>query len=367
MKIECIKDKLEVAVGRAERVSGRNLSLPILSGLHLQANKNILTIRATNLDVGISTSIAVKVIEPGEVVIPAQVLNSFLSSLVKEKTITLNTKEQLVEVSTNNTKTSIKILNTEDFPVIPEIRDSEDFSLPSKDLIVGLKSVLYAAAIGSMKPELSSVYVGHEDGHLVFAATDSFRLAEKRIKIKKRPSFKYILIPQKNISEIIRVFDSVDEEISITVEENQIAFRSAGIYLTSRAIDGVFPDYKQIIPKETPTKVTILKQDLINSLKTALIFSDSLNQLTLVVSPSKKLFEIKSKNNNVGENEYAIEAAVEGEDILINVNHKYITDCFQSIGADTVCLSFGGQAKPIIITGIGDKSFMYLTMPMNKS
>ncbi len=367
MKIECIRDRLAEAVGRAEKVAGRNPTLPILSGLHLEAKKNLLTIRATNLDLGISTSVSAKVIEEGSVVVSAQILNQFLNSLTKEKTIKLNLKGQTLHVATDNTETSIKTLNTEDFPIIPEIRDEESFSLPIKDLLLGLKSVLYAAAVGSMKPELSSIYLGHEGENLVFAATDSFRLAEKRIKTRKIPNFKYILIPQKNAAEIVRIFDSIDEDVSLTIEENQIAFRGGGIYLTSRIIDGVFPDYKQIIPKETTSKAIVLKQDLISSLKTALIFSDSLNQLRLTLAPSKKLFEIESKNNNVGENVYAVEAVIEGEDLTINVNHRYLTDCFQSITTDTVNLSFSGQTKPIVVTGVGDKSFMYLTMPMNKS
>jgi DNA polymerase-3 subunit beta len=367
MKIECIKDRLADAVGKAEKVAGRNPTLPILSGLHLQALKNTLTIRATNLDLGISISIPVKVIEPGEIVVPAHILNSFLNSLVKEKSIALNSKEQTLRVATNSTETSIKTLPVDDFPIIPEIKDDENLTLPSRDLVIGFKSVIYAAATGSMKPELSSICLAHEGDSIVFVATDSFRLAEKKIKIKKVTNFKQVLIPQKNTAEIVRIFDLVDDDISISIEENQIALRGGGIYLTSRIIDGVFPDYKQIIPKETTSKAIVLKQDLVNSLKTALIFSDSLNQLRLTLAPSKKLFEIESKNNNIGENVYAVEAAIEGADLTINVNHRYLTDCFQSIPADTINLSFSGQTKPIVVTGVGDKSFMYLTMPMNRS
>jgi DNA polymerase-3 subunit beta len=366
MKIECIKEKLLDAVSKAEKIAGRNPTLPILSGLYLKAENNTLNIKSTNLDLGISISIAVKIVEPGEVVVPASILNSFLNSLVKEKSIILETKGQTLHVATDSTETSIKTLNAEDFPIIPEISDDESFSLPSRDLVLGLKSVVYAAAVGSMKPELSSIYVAHEGEDLVFAATDSFRLAEKKIKTRKTPNFKYVLIPQKNATEIMRILDSMDDDVSLSIEENQIAFRVEGVYLTSRIIDGVFPDYKQIIPKETTSKAIVLKQDLTNSLKTALIFSDSLNQLRLTLAPSKKLFEIESKNNNVGENVYAVEAVIEGEDLIINVNHKYLTDCFQSIPVDTVNLSFSGQTKPIVITGVGDKSFTYLTMPMNK-
>jgi len=146
-----------------------------------------------------------------------------------------------------------------------------------------------------------------------------------------------------------------------------MALRSQNVYLTSRIIDGTFPDYKQIIPKETSSKAVLLKQDLINSLKTSLIFSDNFNQLTLKLSPKNKSFNIESKNSNIGESTHSVEAVLEGEDISINVNHRYFTDCFQSINTDSIALSFSGQAKPIITQGVGDTSFLYLVMPMNQS
>ncbi len=366
MKIECIKEKLEEAVGKAEKIAGKNITLPVLSGLYLSAHQNALTIRSTNLDLGICITLPVKVIEPGTVVVPAHVLYSFLASLSKDKNITLETKDQLLEIKTVSNQTHIKTLPSEDFPIIPEIGDDQAFSLPARDLMFGLKSVIYSAAIGSMKPELSSILVSYEGEFLVFAATDSFRLAEKKIRVKKIPHFKQILIPQKNASEIIKIFDRGEEEISLSIEEHQLALRTPNVYVTSRIIEGVFPDYRQIIPKETTTKAVVLKQDLVTSLKTSLIFSDSFNQLTFKISPEGKKFEIESKNNTVGETNYTIDSALEGEDILINVNHRYFTDCFQSITTDSVSISFSGQAKPIIISGIGDTSFLYLVMPMNR-
>jgi len=206
-----------------------------------------------------------------------------------------------------------------------------------------------------------------KEGCLVFAATDSFRLAEKKIKTKKIPHFKQILIPQKNAAEIIKIFDKGDEEISVSLEEHQIGLRAQNIYLTSRIIEGIFPDYKQIIPKETTTNAVVLKQDLINSLKTSLIFSDTFNQLTLKLSPKTKGFEVESKNSTIGESTHNVDAVLKGEDLNINVNHRYFTDCFQSITTDSISLSFGGQAKPIIVQGVGDTSFLYLVMPMNQS
>ncbi|MDP3874989.1 MAG: DNA polymerase III subunit beta [bacterium] len=367
MKIECIKDQLEEALNKADKIIGKNITLPVLAGLYLDARQNSLSIKATNLDLGISITLPVKVIEPGIVVVPSHIISSFISSLSKDRNIIISTKSQVLEVKTSNTKTIIKTLPSGDFPVIPEIDEDKAFSIPTRDFIFGIKSVLYAAAVGSIKPELSSISITHEGEFLVFAATDSFRLAEKKIRIKEVPHFKQILIPQKNAMEIVKIFDKGDEKISISIEEHQVALRAQNIYLTSRIIEGTFPDYRQIIPKETTSKAVILKQDLTNSLKTSLIFSDTFNQLTLKLSPQAKNFEIESKNSTIGESVYTVESILEGDAISINVNHRYFTDCFQSITADSVSLSFGGQAKPIIIQGVGDASFLYLVMPMNQS
>lgn len=367
MKIECIKDQLEEALSKADKVAGKNITLPVLAGLYFDAHQNSLSIKATNLDLGISIALPVKVIEPGIVVVPAHTISSFISSLSKDRNITISTKDQVLEIKTSATKTNIKTLPSEDFPIIPEINDDKVFSIPARDLVFGIRSVIYAAAAGSIKPELSSISITYQGEFLVFAATDSFRLAEKKIRVKKAPPFKQVLIPQKNAAEIIKIFYKGDEEILISIEEHQMAMRSQNIYLTSRIIEGTFPDYRQIIPKETTTKAVLLKQDLINSLKTSLIFSDAFNQLTLKLLPKAKSFEIESKNSTVGESLHTIESVLEGNDISINVNHRYFTDCFQSITTDSLTLSFSGQAKPIIIQGVGDTSFLYLVMPMNQS
>lgn len=367
MKIECIKEQLEEALNKADKIAGKNTTLPVLSGFYLDAHQNTLSIKATNLDLGISINVPVKVIDPGVVVVPAHTLTSFISSLSKDRNLTMSTKDQVLEIKTPSTKTSIKTLSSEEFPVIPEVGDSDLFSIPARDLVFGIRSVIYAAAVGSIKPELSSISITHEGEFLVFAATDSFRLAEKKIRIKKVPQFKQILVPQKNALEIVKIFDRGEEEISISIEEHQMALRAGEVYLTSRIIEGTFPDYRQIIPKKTTTSSTMLKQDLINSLKTSLIFSDAFNQLTLHLNPVTKKFEIESKNSTVGESIHSVESVLEGDELAINVNHRYFTDCFQSLTADSLTLNFSGQAKPIVVQGVGDTSFLYLVMPMNQS
>lgn len=131
-------------------------------------------------------------------------------------------------------------------------------------------------------------------------------------------------------------------------------------------IDGNFPDYKQIIPKETKTEVTVLKQDLVSSLKIANIFADKFSQVIFNINPSEKTLRITTKNMDVGENINSIDAVIKGEGLNISFNYKYIMDCFQSIDSDSISLSFSDMNRPMIIRGVSDKSFLYLVMPMNK-
>ncbi len=355
------------AVTLTDKVASKNPTLPVLAGLYLEAKGGTLTIKATNLDLGVTVAVPVKVLEPGSVVVPAQVLGAFLNSLPKGKTITLTSDDKTLVVKTGGTRSTMKTLPAEDFPLIPEVADDGGFSIPAKDLVAGIKAVSYAAAVGSIKPEISSICLSYEKGELVFAATDSFRLAEKRVKIKETPSFSQILIPQKNATEIARILDTVTEDVSLTIEDNQLAFRAGDLYLTSRVISGTFPDYKQIIPKESTSSATVLKQDLIASLRTSLIFSDAFNQLKFNVVPKEKKFEVETKNQNVGESSYNIPAALEGAETVISVNHRYFTDCFPSLATDSVSVSFSGEGRPIILRSVGDKSFLYLVMPMNRS
>ena len=197
-------------------------------------------------------------------------------------------------------------------------------------------------------------------------ATDSFRLAEKTIKTRKNVNLPGILIPFKNAMDILKIIDTTDEEIEINSTKNQISFTFGGLYLVSRVIDGVFPDYKQIIPKEEKTKVTVLKQDLINSLKISSIFSDNFNQMNINADKATKNIQVKTKNSNIGENTNKIEATIEGESIEVNFNHRYIMDCLSSISSDSISLFFNGINKPLVIKGTSDKTFTYLVMPMNR-
>ncbi len=367
MKIECVKDKFLDVVAKAEKITGKNLTLPILSSLSLEASGSMLKIRSTNLDLGLEVDIPAKVIEPGSVAVSGVVLVNFLSNLGGENKVTLESTENEIFIHTPKTSTKIKAQNYNDFPIIPHLSDGKTFSINPEDFIRGLRSVWYSAAVTSMKPELSSVYVYYDgEESLVFVATDSFRLAEKKVKVKKGKEIGNVLIPFKNIPEIIRILEAARGDVAVTLSSNQLSFEWEGYYLVSRIIDGTFPDYKQIVPKEFKTSITLLKQDLLSSLRLANVFSDTFNQVMMKIIPGEKIFELTTKNADIGENHNTIDAVLEGEDLTVSFNYKYIMDCFQSIESDSVSLSFTGLGKPVAVRGVGDKTFLYIVMPMNR-
>jgi DNA polymerase III subunit beta len=371
MKLECDKSKIEPIIQKAAKLANKHLTLPVLSCVYLEVlENNKLIIKSTNLDIGLEIEIKVKTLEKGILAVPANILLGVLS-LIKDNNLIFESVDNNLKISSNKNSAVIKCLPYEDFPSIPKLKPDElDNNLKSikincRDLISGFKSVWYSASNSNIKPELSSVFIYKEDGTLVFVSTDSFRLAEKKVNTKS-PDFPQTLIPFKNVSEIIKLFEDYNNDINIIFEKNQAAFITPEIYVVSRLIDGSFPDYKQIIPKSFVSSATILKNDLINSIKASNIFSDSLNQVKLKVNTKEKMLNIESKNNDIGEYKESINASISGESLELNFNNKYITDCIQSIPSDSLVLNFGGSGKPLLISGANDKSFLYVVMPMNR-
>ena len=367
MKLESVKEKFQKTFSKVEKISNKGgSSNPILKCVFMEAKGSTLTLRSTNLDLGIEATLPVKIEKEGSVAVSGAILGNFISFLDKEKSLKFEKKEEVLQISSERASSSLKLYSQEEFPIIPRISTDKSFSINSNDFVRGLKSVAYSASLSTIKPELSSVYIYPEEDNLVFVATDSFRLAEKKVKTKNKLDFDQILIPFKNIADIVRILEEKDEIIEISFDKNQVSFTSPDFYLVSRVIEGTFPSYKQIIPKESKTEVVVLKQDLLNTLKIAHVFSDSFNRVTFVVSPSNKTLEIKTKNNDVGENTTKLSASLTGEDIQISFNYKNIFDCFQSIDSDSISLSFDGLNKAMIMRGVSDKTFFYLAMPMNK-
>ncbi len=366
MKLEISKEKLAYAVSKAEKITGKNLTLPVLSCLLLKTGKDSLRVVATNLDLGIEIDVPAKIKTEGNIAVPGSVLSPLISGNSKDSVVKLEKTEKNLTVLNGGNSTLVKSYVSDDFPTIPRLDETESFIINSKKFIKGLKSVWYSSATSNIKPELSSILIYVEGKDIIFVATDSFRLAEIKIDSDDVSGLNQILIPFKNVPEIIRVFEDIDDDIKIYLTPNQIAFEYKNIYLTSRIIDGNFPDYQQLIPKEFTTEFTVLKDDLVNTLKVSNVFSDQFNKITFKINPTKKLFEVEARNNDVGESKNKIEGVLTGDAIEISFNQRYIMDCFQSINTDSLTLKFNGNNKPMVISTVPDIRFTYLVMPMNK-
>jgi len=365
MKLECQVEKIKNGILQVERITGKNLTLPVLNSILLIASSKSLKLRSTNLSLGIEVEIEAKVEREGVIAVSGSVLGGIFSNIFQNENVSIEEVGGNLLVKTKKSQIKLKCQPHDDFPTIPRVAGTI-FEIESRKIMDGIKSVYYSSSPSDVKPEISSVFVYTNEDNLVFVSTDSFRLAEKRIKIKKIEEIPGILIPFKNVSEILRVFGELDGVIEVCFNKNQISFSTESVYLTSRVIDGVFPDYRQIIPKNSETNAVVLKQDLLNALKLSNIFSDKFNQVNLAIKPKEKVFELSSINNDIGENKTYLDAALEGENVELGFNYKYFLDCFQSISTDSVSIKLAGATRPIVISPVSDPSFTYLIMPMNR-
>jgi len=366
MKLEILKENLERAVSVAAKVSNKNLSLPVLGCVLISVEGGKAELKATNLDLSIQVNLKAKIIEEGIIAVPAHILAQTVSALTDQK-LTLKTSGNTLVIDGDRGTTSITLVDPSEFPKLPQVKKSggDEIVLPAKTFATALRSVAFSASLSSVKPELASICLSLEKGELVAAATDSFRLAEVKVPLKIKSSFSAVLLPARNIADVLRALDE-GEGVEIRVGENQVSFVSDFATVTSRTIDGAFPDYRSVIPRDSVASATVLKEDAIKAFRKIAIFMDSFNQVHISMKPSDKTFTVRALNASVGETVDHIPAALEGEDIDINFNARYITEALTVVGGDSITFSVAGAGRPMVMTDVPHKGFTYLVMPMNR-
>jgi DNA polymerase-3 subunit beta len=262
-------------------------------------------------------------------------------------------------------KSSIKTVPYDDFPSIPFPENPKNrIIVPGVLLRTLFTSITSCASSSTIRPELSSIYLSIEGGVLTSVATDSFRLAEKKVPLVNKGTQGKFLIPAKNAIDIAQAIP--DEDIIMSFDEHQCAFVSTSGMLVSRLTNAVYPDYRQIIPKESVAEAIILRKDLETALKQTIIFSDSFQKVSISFDPKKNQFSISARNPDIGESSETIPAHISGNALTLSFNHRYISTILSLTGAESLSLTAAGIGRPLIIKGVGDTSLLYMVSPMNQ-
>ena len=343
----------------------RATTLPVLASILILAGDDGIKLRATNLETAVDLKVKGVCKSKGVVAVPANILQQIASSLTGEGDITLEQSGDILTIKSGNGKSSLKTTPYDDFPSIPFPETSKNRLLLSGMVLKSLLTSLVSCASSStVRSELASIYLSIEGGVLTAVATDSFRLAEKKIPLTIRGTQGKILIPAKNAAEIAQALP--DEDIIISFDEHQCAFiGSYGMFVT-RLTNAVYPDYRQIIPKESVVEAIVLRKDFETALKRTTIFADAFQKIKLTFDPKGKKLSLYARNTDLGESTESLSAQVSGTALDLSFNHRFLAAALPLSSSESISLLAAGPGRPVIIKGIGDTSLLYLVSPMNQ-
>jgi DNA polymerase-3 subunit beta len=374
MKVEILKENLKNGLGVVEKIVGKNLSLPILDNVLISTEDNFLSLSSTDLETAIKLWILTKIVRKGKVVVPAKFLSSFISLLPNEKII-LEEKKQGLYIECKSFKNQIQGFNPEEFPLIPEFKDLEYLEVDNRKFCQGLAQIVDVASPSQSRPEISGIYFVFSKNLIKIVATDSFRLAEKNITleepIKKDISF---ILPQKPAREIINTLGEREGKLKIYFLSNQTMFEfpmkeapHPQVQIISRLIEGEYPNYEEIIPKKFKTHVILKRDEFLNQVKAASLFSGKINEIKIKIDPQSKEVQISAQDPDIGESQSNILAKIEGEAIEASFNHKFLTDGLLNIKSSEIVFDLSKEEGPCILKPVGDASYIYVLMPIKST
>ncbi len=379
MKLQCTQENLNTALGLVAHIASRNATLPILNNVLIQADDGRIKLSATNLELGITSVIRGKVEQEGAYTVQSRLLADYVALLPREK-VSLELEggtHDLLRVRCANFATKIKGLVATEFPLIPAVDQHTKYTLPLTALRDAIGQVIFAVTPSETRPELSGVLLHFADGTLTLAATDSYRLAERKIALPS-PAVageQRLIVPARTLQELLRVLGAVRDlaeheagpTVTVAVAENQILFAVGGIELTSRLISGQYPDYRQIIPQDANSRVTVSTAELTKAVKTASLFARSgIYDISLEFIPSSGEVVVSSANSQLGENVARLSASVSGTPGAIVLNYRYLLDGLSSMGTDDVEFAVVDAASPCVLRPHGRDGHLYLIMPIKQ-
>jgi DNA polymerase-3 subunit beta len=371
MKIIILKENLKKGLEIIEKIIGRNLTLPILNNILISTEENLLKLSGTDLEIGINYWALCKVEKQGGITVPAKFLYSFISSLPDEK-IQLEVKNKALYIECKNYKTQIKGDSVEDFPIIPKIETENFIEINSSPFSQGISQVVDFTTLNQTKPEFSGIYFNFQKNKVNLASTDSFRLAEKILyfekEIKENNSF---ILPQKTAHTVVNIFSQKNTKMKVYFSSNQVLFEEPfleiskpRIQIISRLIEGQYPNYQEIIPKEYKTEIIVSRDEFLNQIKTASLFSGNTNEVKIKVKEKEQEMEIFSQNTELGENQSILKSKIKGKDMIISFNWKYLLDGLAHLSSSEVVIKLSSEEGPAILKPKGDENYLYVVMPI---
>lgn len=371
MKVEILKENLKSGLGIAEKMVGKNLTLPVLDNVLINTEENFLSLVSTDLETAVKLWILTKIVKKGKVLVPVKFFSNFVSSLPNDKVI-LEEKDQKLFVECKNFKTQIQGYNPEDFPIIPEFSNLEFLEIDNKKFCQGLAQIVDVASVSQARPEISGIYFSFSKNQLKIVATDSFRLAEKTITLEKPVKKDYsFIVPQKPAREIMNILSDKEGVLKIFLSPSQVMFEfpmpdlaHPQVQVTSRLIEGEYPNYQEIIPNKFKTHFIVKRDEFLSQIKTASLFSGKSSEVKLIINPDKKEVEIFAQSAELGQTQSSIQAKIEGEAMEIAFNHKFLTDGLGNIKSSEVIFDMSEKEGPCLLKPVGETSYIYVIMPI---
>jgi len=363
MKFLVNKSLFEESLNIVERAISNRNTLPVLNNVLLSIENKKLTLITTNLETAIKTTIEVENSEDGKITIPVKLLSNYISLLKSEKVEIELTNKDTLSLKTEETETTIKGISSEEFPLIPKIETTQKTELLVEDFIKNVSKIVFASALDELRPVLAGVFLKVENKIMTTVATDSYRLVEMKKEIENDNNFS-IIIPSKTVLELSRIFNKgKDKKIKIEISKNQIKFQCEEIELTSRLIEGQYPDYTKIIPKEINTKAEVETQELITAIKRASLFAKE-NSNSIKIEIKKDEINIIVDSVQTGSEKARIKAKTEGEEKTIAFNAQYLIDAISNITTDQVEIGVNSSITPGLIKPKNEKGCIHVVMPL---
>lgn len=369
MRFSCTQENLLHGLGIVSRVASRAGNLPILSHIYIKAEVEGIVFKATNLEVGVSTTVRGKVEEIGEFTVPARLLTEYVLLLPKEK-VDLALEGQNLTIKSGVHQTKVKGLPAADFPLIPPVEEGTVARVSLPALAEGLEQVLCAVSATETRPEISGVLFRVEGKQCVLAGTDSYRLAEKVLNaegVEGKPV--QAIVPLRALQELARICSQEKEagSVVLTLSPNQFAARLPTLEFVSRVIDGQYPDYRAIVPNKFGSQLLLSRAELIAAVKAAGLFSKAgVYDIGIETDPQAGIVTISALNSQTGEYVSTLPAEVKGGSAKLAFNWKYLLEGVGVLPGEKIWLKATDSSAPAMLSEEGGSDYFYLLMPIKE-